>query len=85
MYSFGCMIGSFIWGRLYDYAESSLTPLLMCHSILTGVNFAIIMALIFSNTISALLPGFLTVGFIFGLNDYLINAIINNSISDNFD
>ncbi|KAI3645512.1 hypothetical protein MP228_008440 [Amoeboaphelidium protococcarum] len=85
LYSVGSVIGSMLWGKVYDYFKQSLYPLLTCHSILTGLNFSVIVYLIFAEDKSIILPGFVVVGFVFGLSDFLINAIINNSINSHFD
>jgi hypothetical protein len=81
------MLGSYGWGRLYDYAGSKLYPLLGSHLVITIINFSL---LLFTILLPIQYPGSVypclaIVGFLLGSTDFLANAIINNSITKNYD
>lgn len=86
MYGVGALIGSVVWGKLYDLYHRSLTPLLTSHVVLIVTNFAILLSAVFFQTdfYKSIFPMFMIVGFIIGAVDFLTNAIINNSVSHFF-
>jgi hypothetical protein len=87
LYGIGSMIGSYIWGKLYDLCRGRLYPLLGCHLALVLLSQSLLIGsmMLADQTAGALLAILITVGFIFGLTDFLTNAIINNSIAKNYE
>eukprot|EP00158_Paraphelidium_tribonemae_P003527 Partr_v1_DN26197_c0_g1_i1_m10328 putative DUF895 domain membrane protein len=85
-YGIGSMIGSYGWGKLYDYAHGKLYPLLISHVILIVATFLLLIFTVIAPIPypRSLFPSMCIVGFNFGLIDFLNNAIINNSITQSY-
>lgn len=82
LYGVGSMAGAYGWGKVYDAYHGSLKPLITAHWILLSLNASLLLALVLTPFPShTVLPCLLFVGFNFGLLDFLVNAIANNSIS----
>ncbi|KAI3642642.1 hypothetical protein MP228_012197 [Amoeboaphelidium protococcarum] len=87
-YGFGSVIGSYVWGLVYDKFKQSLLPLLSSQVILTLLAHSL---LIISTGIFAPLGNLspnlhftsfiATSAFILGTTDYLMNSVINNLMS----
>jgi MFS family permease len=87
LYGVGSIVGSFLWGKIYDRFRGRLHVLLVSHALLVGVNFILLTRVIAAPIAypAAVFPVLLIVGTIFGLIDFLTNAIINNTISNKFE
>ena len=86
LYGFGSMVGSLLWGKVYDLFRSRLFPLLTAHFILVVTTFGVLISTVLLPQVysaSGLFPTLVGVGFLFGLVDFLTNSIINNSVSRN--
>ena len=80
-YGVGSIIGSWVWGWMYDRNKSHLTPLITSHLILCAACYVIlVIPTIIDINYDATIYGFLTLnGFLFGLIDNLTNTVINSS------
>ena len=81
VYGVGCIIGSFLWGRVYDRSHARLLPLIISHLLLVLLNNGLLVGAVVVGNYQSGMSMLIAVGFIFGLIDYCTNAIINNSNS----
>ena len=84
-YGFGSMSGSYIWGKVYDFYHSKIYPLLWFHVALVLLAFPVLAISTVGNDNQPSISPLVFVGFLFGLVDFLTNAVINNSITRNYD
>lgn len=88
-YGIGSVVGSFLWGKIYDRWNGSLRPLLYAHALLVVLTFGVLLgtalaaSLFGSASAGGLLPAVNSIGLAFGLIDALTNAVINNSVTAN--
>lgn len=85
-YGCGSIIGSYVWGKLYDLFRSRLYPLLVSHGLLIVVTYSIIIAVV---TLPVgypigVFPLLLLSSFLLGSIDFLANAVANNSCTKMF-
>lgn len=80
LYSIGLFIGSFTWGKFFDYCEKRLPYLIVFHFNFVSIAFPLLIATVLTN-INNPLAVIYAVGILFGLNDSLLNAIVNQTTS----
>ena len=84
VYGIGGLISSVVSGRMFDYFERRLTPLILSHLFMTLIIFTLAPAVIILDELAypvSVFPCLMIVSFVFGLSDFLVVAIINSSIS----